>query len=151
MENKTFGRSIIVSATTKDDTKTISAEAANIPKDNTSQSSSSMAHLITLSGQQVVDKHELSVEQVLERCIEIDYETMENLTEDSEGCLNQWVEIFYAFPETWYMLMNDDEIVGYWHFVCLNDENFEKSKTGELLDGDVTIDTIEHMFLPGSY
>jgi len=150
MTQRVYGRSIISSAK-RVITNDKSANELVENENNVIQSDNTRADTFTLSGQQMVDKYTLSAEQILERCIEIDYETMENLTEDSEGNLCQWVELFNSFPDTWHMLMSDDDIVGYWHFVCLNDESFEKAKNGELLDGDITIDTIEYMFLPGDY
>jgi hypothetical protein len=148
MSQKAYGRSIISSAK-KAVSKGEPADEFIQSENNATPSEDTRADTFTLSGQQVAEIY--SVEQILKRLIQIDYETMVNLTEESCGVLNQWYELFIAFPETYSMLMDKEEIVGYWHFVCLDDIHFEKAKRGELIDIDITIDTVEHMYLPDVY
>ena len=122
-------------------------QTATIKKE--SQKEKRLTGMMVLDGQQTLEL--FTGEQILKRCIQLDYDNIENLTEASEGSIDQWVELLKAFPETWRILLDNGEIVGYWHFVCLNNENFEKAKKGELLDGDINLDIAEYMLFPGDY
>lgn len=93
-----------------------------------------------------------SGEKLLRKFIELDYETLEGLTESDEGNPRQWAPVFTNHPETWRMLLNEDEaIVGYWHFAPLVDRDFGRAMAGELLDSEITADRIATMAVPGHY
>lgn len=93
-----------------------------------------------------------SGEQLLERLIRLDYEMFEDLEEVHEGVPKQWAPVFMNHPETWRMLTTETrEIVGYWHFVPLFREEYEKATKGDVIDSEITADKVRIFELPGWY
>jgi hypothetical protein len=91
-------------------------------------------------------------EQLLEELISIDYRTMEDLTLDHEGQAKQWAPVFMDHPETWRLLISGPrEIVGYWHFVPLFESSYQRARAGQLLDSEITADTVRLFELSGCY
>lgn len=79
-------------------------------------------------------------------------ETGEKLTEEREGTVKQWAPVFMAHPESWVLLtVGPKQIIGYWDIAALRDEHFKRAKAGELLDSEITLDTVEPLDLPGVY
>ncbi|MCL4480966.1 MAG: hypothetical protein M1113_05740 [Candidatus Thermoplasmatota archaeon] len=90
--------------------------------------------------------------KLLDELIKLDYETMEGLTRDMEGSTDQWADVFSESPDTWRLLVNGSEsIIGYWHFVPLFPEDFQKAKLGELKDSEIIAERIMPLDLPGDY
>jgi hypothetical protein len=90
--------------------------------------------------------------QLLEKLISIDYETLDNLTPEHEGHASQWTPVFMDHPDTWRLLVTpSNEIVGYWHFVPLFDDDFRCALNGELADSQITTDRIRIFEFPGDY
>lgn len=91
-------------------------------------------------------------EKLLEEFIALDYATLEGLTPAHEGSPRQWAPVFMNHPETWRMLVSaPGEIRGYWHFAPLFPEDYERARTGKLLDSEITADRIRMFELPGEY
>jgi transcriptional regulator with XRE-family HTH domain len=93
-------------------------------------------------GYQSLDFLELSEEQLIERLIEIDYSTMAGINSDQVGSVDQWAHVIKASPFTWRVLVFGEEVVGYWHYICLNDETFQKAKTGVLKEAEINVENI---------
>jgi len=90
--------------------------------------------------------------KLLEELIRIDYQTIENLNDEHEGHVNQWDPVFMDNPETWRILIESPQnIVGYWHFVPLFDDEFKLVKQGSLLDSAITSDKVKMFIQPGYY
>lgn len=90
--------------------------------------------------------------KLLDELIKLDYETMAGLTRDMEGSTDQWAEVFSESPDTWRLLVNGNEsIVGYWHFVPLFPEDFQKAISGELKDSEITAERIVPLDQQGDY
>lgn len=93
-----------------------------------------------------------SGQQLLDRLIQLDYATMAGITGESEGNTQQWAPVFMEHPDTWRLLIDGPEnIVGYWHFVPLEDSDFRLAKSGQLLDSQISSDQLCFFELPGSY
>jgi hypothetical protein len=89
---------------------------------------------------------------LLDHLIKIDYATISGLTEENEGHSEQWAPVFTEHPDTWRLLIDGPEnIIGYWHFVPLFDEEYQLAKQGVLLDGDITSDKLSYFEVPGFY
>lgn len=89
---------------------------------------------------------------LLDRLIALDYEVFENLTPSHEGDAPQWAPVFMQHPETWRLLTTESkEVVGYWHFVPLFHDDYERAVTGTLLDSEITADRLRLFELPGWY
>ncbi len=94
----------------------------------------------------------MSGEQLLDRLIDLDYQMFAGLTPEQEGHTAQWAPVFMDHPDTWRLLITPtNEIVGYWHFVPLFDEDFDLAVRGLLHDSEITPDRIRLFELPGRY
>jgi hypothetical protein len=92
-----------------------------------------------------------SLENIVKISISLDYDTIENLTEEHNGSLEQWINVSRFNADTIRWLLNSkNNIIGYWHFTTLFDEPFKKAKKGVLLDSEITVDKIP-VLLPGTY
>lgn len=110
-----------------------------------------------------IRKWKWSGEKFLEKLIELDIETMESdsngcpIDDDHEGTPPQWAPVFMSNPNTWALLVTGKrEIIGYWHFVALNDSDFQLAKEGKMNDSSITSTSIvpidvDGIFIPGVY
>lgn len=90
--------------------------------------------------------------QLLEKLISLDYQMFEDITPEQEGHASQWAPVFLDHPDTWRLLLTPaNEIVGYWHFVPLFDDDFKHATNGILRDSEITTDKVRVFELPGSY
>lgn len=90
--------------------------------------------------------------KLLEALIHLDYETTEHLTHAHEGDPSQWGPVFMNHPETWRLLVSGPRaIVGYWHMAPLFPKEYVMAKAGQLLDSQITVDTMQLFELPGQY
>lgn len=90
--------------------------------------------------------------RLLDELIKLDYETMVGLTHDMEGSTAQWADVFSESPDTWRLLVNGSEsIIGYWRFVPLFSQDFQKAKSGSLMDNEITAERIMPLDRPGNY
>lgn len=95
-----------------------------------------------------------STAEIVKSLIEIDYQTLENIDEHHEGDLHQWTEVNDIFPEGTCLLLDthyDNRIVGYWHFVPIDEDVLLVAKRGELFDGDISVDSMTIMGFSGDY
>lgn len=89
---------------------------------------------------------------LLEELIRIDYETIQNLQETDEGTVDTWKVIRMEHPDTWRVLYTEPrKIAGYWSYVALFDEYYNKLLKGEMTEGDISEDKVPVMELPGHY
>ena len=121
----------------------------NIPIKKRTAIGDNLIGTIVLDGKQTLELFPVDV--IVESTIDIEYETMKDLNEDNAKNREQWIELFSAFPETLKLLLIDGKIVGFWHFVCLNDESFELAKLGKLSDDKLTMSEVEYLHFPGDY
>ena len=89
--------------------------------------------------------------EVAERTQWIDYRTIKGLTVEHEGEPSQWVEIMNFCPDTYRFFIANEEIVGYWHFVALDDEKFELACKGQLLESQINKQFIKNINGIGQY
>jgi hypothetical protein len=90
--------------------------------------------------------------KLLDELINLDYEVIDGLNPDHEGHSEQWAPVFMDHPDTWRLITNSaKEIVGYWHFVPLFEEEGMRAREGTLLDSEITTDKVRIFELPGHY
>jgi hypothetical protein len=92
-------------------------------------------------------------ETLLTKLIDLDRRLIgDSLTDEIEGTVDQWAPVFMAHPETWVLLTTGPKnIVGYWHFVALRDEVFQRALSGELQESQITLDSVVPLDVPGVY
>ena len=125
------------------------------------ESSANMLRMVGLlnneSQHRIADDREVKMwgwdpKKLLEELINLDYETMEGLTRDMEGSTDQWADVFSESPDTWRLIVNGSKsIIGYWHFVPLFPQDFQKAKLGKLKDSEIVAERIMPLDLPDDY
>jgi hypothetical protein len=92
-----------------------------------------------------------SIADMVNAGISLDYETIDNITEEHNGDFDQWLAVSRSNADSirW-LLDSENNVIGYWHFSALFDEPFIKAKNGQLLDSEITCDKIP-VLLPGTY
>lgn len=71
--------------------------------------------------------------------------------ENNEGLENS-LSMLENISENWRVILDKNGvIVGYWVFVALQQEYFERAKIGELNEEEITLETIEFIDFPGVY
>jgi len=101
-----------------------------------------------------LDRLNLSYEDLLERLIELDCESVGahgDFDEIHEGTVEQWAPIFKEHPKCWRLLTSGSHIVGYWHFLALRPEKMAAARRGKLLDSTLSLEDIVPIDMPGSY
>lgn len=93
-------------------------------------------------GYQSFEVLNLGEEEMMAKLIQLDYSTMSGISFDAVGSVAQWTGILKTSSFTWRVLVFGQEIVGYWLYLCLNDETFERAKNGELNEAQITIKDI---------
>ena len=83
--------------------------------------------------------------------IEMDLDTIGGLSPEYEGTPEQWAPIFESSPDTWRLLILGEEIVGYWHFMCLKDPYFSSLKNGTMIDAELRADMLDFPVTLGHY
>jgi glycosyltransferase involved in cell wall biosynthesis len=91
-------------------------------------------------------------DRLVEEITGLDYATMEGLTQSAAGTPIQWRAIFEDHPDSWRILSTaTPSVVGYWHFVALFKDDFQRALEGQLLDKDIAADRVQSFELPGVY
>lgn len=83
--------------------------------------------------------HEIDydISKMVMRTIEIDYKTVDpkqyTMNDEIEGTFDDWVSDCQNYQNKYSLLVVDDEIVGYFSFIVLNEENYQKVISGETM------------------
>ena len=73
------------------------------------------------------------------------------MTDEHKGGIEQWIQIVKEHPDNSRILLNDkDEMVGFWDFVTLFEDEYKKAKAGQLNDCELTVEIMPPM-IPGTY
>lgn len=84
--------------------------------------------------------------------VENDYINCNGIGMENEGTAQQWESYLQDNSETFqYLVDENDQIVGDWSIVALNEEAFRCAKAGELLEADIDMDKTELICFPGIY
>lgn len=84
--------------------------------------------------------------------VENDYINFNGIGTENEGTAQQWEEYLQDNSETFqYMVNGNNEIVGDWSIVALDEEVFDQAMAGQLLEADLDIDKTEMICFPGIY
>jgi len=84
--------------------------------------------------------------------VENDYITCNGIDEDNEGDAQQWEKFIQNSTETFQFLLNgENEIIGNWSILALNEQMFAEAKEGRLLEKDITYEKSEMIAFPDTY
>ncbi len=90
--------------------------------------------------------------EIVNALIQLDYDTMNGVDELHVGTYEQWIPIYKSYPDLWVLLTDAPKsIVGYWHYVALPEDEFEKAAKGKLHDNMIKLENIIFPSLPGDY
>jgi transcriptional regulator with XRE-family HTH domain len=87
----------------------------------------------------------------LEHLIKMDYSALSYYDDKFEGTADFWAPIFEEDEYTWGALAKNGDVIGYWSFLVLNDEAFEKTKNGKLIEPSLTNEDLAFMYRKGRY
>jgi len=88
----------------------------------------------------------------LQTLFDLDKETIDGLSPDYSGTVEQWIPIVMNHPYTWRLLIDKPgSIVGNWHFVSLLEPMYRKALRGTIRDKDITEDKVRYMDMSGWY
>lgn len=99
----------------------------------------------------VAEKYGKDYHKFLSYLIDLDMDTVGGLFGEHEGSSDQWAPIFETCTSTWKLLICGGEIVGYWHFICLQPKYFEMVLSGKIVDGEIQTDMIDYPVIPKHY
>lgn len=89
---------------------------------------------------------------IAQRLVENDLRLYEGISDANEGSADQWSEFIENCPDNFCYLVNEnDEIVGDWSLVALDDETYAKAITGQTTEDEFTLDTTEFILFPDEY
>lgn len=90
-------------------------------------------------------------EDIVNETIKIDYETINDITLEHNGDNDQWVQVVHENPETLRFLVDENaKAIGYYYFIPLFEDVFQKAKEGQLFDSEITVDKVPFL-LQGTY
>ncbi len=99
-----------------------------------------------------VTRWQWSQTKLIEELIALDYRLFDDLSPELEGRVEQWLPVYLDHPDTWRLLVTPQrELVGYWHFVPLFDDDFASAMAGRLRDAELTANRVCLFELPGTY
>ena len=89
---------------------------------------------------------------IAERLVKNDLDLYADITELNEGSPEQWADFIENCPDNFSYLVNDnDEIVGDWSIVALDEETYARAVNGETVESEFTLDSTEYICFPGEY
>jgi len=93
-----------------------------------------------------------SLDSYMSECSRMWDETMDYvMTDEHKGSIEQWIQIVREYPENSKILLNENnEMVGFWDFITLFKNDYERAKKGLLIDCELTLDIISPM-ISGTY
>jgi hypothetical protein len=69
-----------------------------------------------------------------------------------EGTPEDWAGVFRDYPDTWRLILNDDnDVLGYWHIAPLQADYMERIRKGTFKAGEVTADKLELFQFKGTF
>jgi hypothetical protein len=93
----------------------------------------------------------LNIKELVREAMHLNNETMQGLTAEHGGQLEQWTPIARECFETWrYIFDQSNKMIGLWAFYPVFDDIFKQIKDGLFFDEELTIDMIP-VLLPGAY
>ena len=72
-----------------------------------------------IGGYEFVYENYPTWESFLDDLIELDLQEMKDLSLSQEGTSDHWAPIFERNPSTWRILIYQNRVVGYWHYLLL--------------------------------
>ncbi|MDU9006948.1 helix-turn-helix transcriptional regulator [Sedimentitalea todarodis] len=99
----------------------------------------------------ITARYDGDYERFLADLIALDESTISGISREHEGTPRQWEPIFRQSPYTWRLLTAENEIAGYWQFICLKDAYFQRVLDGSLVDSEISIDMLDFPVVEGAY
>lgn len=89
---------------------------------------------------------------IANRLVENDLKLYDGIGDLNEGSPQQWADFIENCPDYFSFIVNEnDEIIGDWSMVALDNETYERAINGQTTENEFTIDTTEYVCFPGEY
>ena len=96
-------------------------------------------------------RYGITLEEVKEQLEGIIADFQEKFNTKQSG-LKEGLTILDLLGDDWRIILDqENQVAGYWVFIALNDENFEKAKQGIFDENDISLEKIDFIDLPGEY
>lgn len=90
--------------------------------------------------------------KIATQLVENDYINCNGIGDENEGTAEQWEEILQSNSDTFQYLINQqNEIIGDWSIVALNEETYELARKGQLHESDIDESNTELICFPDTY
>ena len=102
----------------------------------------------------VHDLHALGMttKRIVEVLVSMDYDNLDGAEEEDVGQVVTWTPIVDNNPDGMRILVDQhNDIIGYWHFLPLDDDTYDKAKAGTLDDGEIRLHNLTVIGPPGDY
>jgi len=76
-----------------------------------------------------------TIEIVVAKLIELDYICFPELCEETEGTLEHWIPIVKHFSDIWWVLLEEDKVIGSLSVLLLNEKGIKLTEQGEFSGG----------------
>ena len=95
-------------------------------------------------------KELFSISEMQQKMEDLIYESLGDITSDHMGKIEQWNQIDELYPDNTKIIVKGDELCGFWTFVPLSEEYFEKAKQGRLKEAEITHEILD-ILVGGEY
>ncbi len=130
---------------------------SNTTSFNTAPAVSSANPVAKVGGCRVINYQEAlelgyTARSIAIQLVENDYINYNGIGQENEGSAEQWEEFLANDSDTFHYFINEqNEIVGDWSIVSLDDEAYEQAINGELLEENLSGDNTNMLVFPGEY
>lgn len=94
----------------------------------------------------------VSTQALIDELIQIDYETLDGASGADVGQTATWAPVVEVNPDGMRLVVDRGlRVLAYWHFLPLDDETFARAKAGTLDDGEIRVEHLNVIGLPGDY
>ena len=84
-----------------------------------------------------------NIKKLINYLVVINSNTINDLSEKTNDEIDQLIEIFIKSPLTCRFLIENNKIIGYWHFFCLKEDEFVRVKMGLIEERKINIQKVE--------
>lgn len=105
-----------------------------------------------LEGAEFLERNDLTYRDLLARLIGLDHATIPDLSDVSEGSVDQWAPVFRADTNAWRLATYKKKLIlGYFSAFSLTDTAFAAVLRGEVADSELTVGNLRPLDKPGRY
>ena len=97
-----------------------------------------------------LNRQGVATDDVLAAIVKIDCATIQGMTRRFVGHPDQWADVLRNGTQGLMLLADGASVVGYWQFVALDDDTFDRALIGALFDDEISSTNTRSLTAPGS-